>query len=62
MRAEQIRVGGQILGDFALRGLELLLGLGELLRFGGDIRAHFARQIVEACEQDDDNQESENDG
>ena len=38
--------------------LELFLGLRKLLRFRGDVRAHFARQIVESREQDDDNQES----
>jgi methyl coenzyme M reductase gamma subunit len=42
-----------------LGALELFLGLRELLRFGGDLGTHCARQIVEAREQDDDNQEAE---
>jgi hypothetical protein len=48
--------------DFVLRALKLLLGLGELLGFRGDIRAHLTRQIVESRKQDDHNQEAENDG
>jgi hypothetical protein len=62
VRAKQIGVGGQVASDLVLRALELLLGLGKLLRFRGDVRAQPARQIVETREQNDDNQEGENDG
>jgi hypothetical protein len=33
-----------------------------LVRLSGDVGAHCAREIVEACEQDYDDQEAEYDG